>query len=233
MKQLITLFLISFMLISCKEQVEPLEDSNSNATTSQVKSNSSLKETITRAYTIKDSAGKKVKDTVRMMQAISFRPDGKEHSNIYYNLDGTKAWEDLYQYNADGHKSGSKYFENGNHMITYKYELDAQGRRIAYTAYEALTATPLYKGYSTYNEDGTVRKDGNKNKVGVIEWNYEYLFDSQGEDLGYVYIDPNTGERFPSSYKITKRNADGAWTERSIMQNDSVQAIETREFIYN
>ena len=235
MKRLNTIIiLLTLSLIACKN--EPGLQENPKVKTSNTAStvnSSNLKEVITSAYAVKDSLGQIVKDTIRMTQSITYNSAGQEYSNIYYSLDGKKQWEDIYTYNADGHKNGSKYYEGGRHMITYKYELDAQGRRIAYEAFEPVSVVPLYKGYSKYNEDGTIRKDGGLTKGGTIQWNYEYLFDTQGEELGYVLIDPKSGIRYASSYRVLKRNKSGEWIERAIVENNTIQAIETRTFIYN
>ena len=233
MKYKLALVLVAmFTLISCKDRPNPKEDSIVvNQTPNKAANN--LKEVITSAYAIKDSAGTKVKDSVQLRQSITYNAKGQEHSNIFYNLDGSKQWEDVYTYNQNGNKNGSKYYEDGRHMITYKYELDAQGRRVAYTAYEATAAVPMYSGYSEFNQDNTLRKDGNKNASGIITWNYEYSFTKDGEDLGYVYIDIRNGARYPSFYRVLKRNANNQWIERAIVENDSIVGIETRQFIYN
>ncbi len=233
MKTKITvLFCVGIVALACKGELKTQENPpQAEQKTAMDTPKLEATKIITNAYAVKDSAGVMVKDTLRMQQAVIFDSQGREASNVYYNLDGSKKWEDVFTYNADGHKNGSKYYEAGRHMITYKYELDAKGRRTAFTAYEAVSAAPLYSGYSMFNEAGTIRKDGVKNEVGIIQWNYENLYDPNGEDLGYVSIDLKTGKRYKSTYKVLKSNSEGKWIERAIIENNVVKAIETRTFI--
>lgn len=221
----ITLLILSILSLSaCKNTPEQQAD-----TVATVTDDSPVLEVITRGFSVKDSAGNKIKDSLQAMQSIVYAAGDKELSNIFYNLNGTIAWEDRYTYNDKGQKSGSKYYEQGQHRITYKYELDSLGRRIGYSALDAATAVELYRGYSAYENDGKLRKDGIPGPSGVVQWNYEYLFDDMGEETGYVYIAPD-GSRFPSMYQTTAKDDKGRWTERAIMEQDTVIAIETRTY---
>ena len=215
--------LIVMLMHSCKQEVKQAE---TKPATVELEAKT---EALIRGFSVKDSAGIMVKDSLRGMQSVTFSETDKEVSNIFYNLDGTIAWEDRYVYNDKGFKSGSKYYENGKHLITYKYDLDSLGRRVGYVALESSTAVEMYKGFSKFENDGKLRKDGTPGASGIVQWNYEYMFDDKGEETGYVFIAPN-GQRFPSSYSVSSRDDKGRWTERSIVENDTVVAIETREF---
>lgn len=217
------LSLLVMLFYGCKNGLEQAE------TKPSAKVESAKTEALIRGFSVRDSAGITIKDSLRGMQSMTYSAAEKEVSNIFYNLDGSIAWEDHYVYNEKGFKSGSKYYENGKHLITYKYDLDSLGRRVGYVALEATTAVEMYKGFSSYEQEGKVRKDGAPGRDGVVQWNYEYLFDAEGEETGYVFIAPD-GSRFPSSYKVVSRDDQGRWTERSIVENDTVVGIETREF---
>lgn len=225
MKPILSLLLGLLLLTSCKNE------SNSPVKT-VVDTGPQLQQMFIKGYAIKDSSGVKVKDTLQQIQSITYDSLGREKSNIFFNLKGQPQWEDVYVYNEDNHKIGSKYYESGIHKITYKYEIDSLGRRLRYVAFEASSGTAMYDGYSTYQDGGKIRKDGFKDKSGMIRWQYEYLFDEDQNELGYVYIDNRSGERFPSDYKVSKKDSLDRWIERGIFQNDTLVGIEQREYEY-
>ncbi|MDC7998130.1 hypothetical protein [Gilvibacter sediminis] len=218
---LITLLLIVFS--SCKEQTE------TPTTTAKIEE-LPTERAIIRGFSVKDSSGVMVKDALQALQTVIYGDQGNELANLFYNRDGSIAWEDQYTYNEEGQKSGSRYFEKGELKITYKYDLDDQGRRVGFRAHDAATGVEMYRGFSKYENDGKTRIDGTApGPNAVVQWNYEYQFDEQGEETGYVYIDAN-GNRFPSSYEVRSRDDQGRWTSRAVISDGVVKAIETRTF---
>jgi hypothetical protein len=227
MTRLVFLFFAAqFLLISCKEQPQQTQPITTQEAVPK------LKEIVTKGYNVAIVDGQTVQDTLRQIQSITYDNQGREESTIYYNLKGIPQWRDVYQYDENNYKIGSTYYEGGENVITYKYEIDSQGRRIKYVAYDAKSATALYDGYSSYLDNGKVRKDGFKDNVGMIRWQYEYLFDEQQNELGYIYIDTKTGERFSSDYKTMASDSLGRWTKRGIYQNDTLRGIEERIYKY-
>ena len=85
-------------------------------------------------------------------------------------------------------------------------------------------------GHFATKNDGQLRKDGFVNDQGNFIWNFEYLFDTEGKEIGYTYIDLQSGERFPYLYEYTKENEEGEWTERQVLENGNVKSIETRSW---
>ena len=218
--------LLGLLMGACKEQTQ-------QSSPALVKSEGPmLKEMITKGYSVKEAEGEIVQDTLQQMQSVTYDAQGREESNIYYHIDGTPQWRDVYVYNEKDQKVGSKYYEGSLNKITYKYEIDSLGRRLKYVAYDAQSAAALYDGYSTYENNGTLRKDGFKDNLGVVRWQYEYLFDEAQNELGYVYIDTQTNERFPSFYKTLATDSIGRWTKRGIYENDSLRGIEERVYKY-
>lgn len=217
---------ISIVLFACKEQSQQAQPAVVNSDGPQ------LLEMITKGYAVKKVNDSVVQDSLQQMQSITYDASGREESNVFYSIDGTPQWRDVYQYNDKGFKIGSKYYEGGENKITYKYEIDSLGRRLKYIAYDAQSAAALYDGYSAYENDGKVRKDGFKDNLGIVRWQYEYLFDDQQNELGYVYIDAKTGERFTSYYKVISKDSLGRWTKRGIYQSDSLRGIEERIYKY-
>ena len=220
---LMSLLLLGLVFISCKNELKQTEgpkvESEEIATT----------EAIIRGFSVRDSAGTTVKDSLKAMQSMVLSDSGRELKNIFYNLDGSIAWEDRYVYNEEGYKTGSRFFEQGVNKITYKYDLDEQGRRVGYSAMETNSGVEMYNGFSKFLENGKVRMDGVPGPTGVVMWNYIYTFDEAGEELGYEFIGQD-GKRYPSFYKVTSRDDQNRWTQRAIVENDTVVAIETREF---
>ncbi|MEP2935326.1 MAG: hypothetical protein ABJM06_06385 [Gilvibacter sp.] len=218
--------LLGLIMSACKEQTQ-------QSNPAQVRLEGPvLIEMITKGYSVKDSEGEIVQDTLQQMQSVTYDALGREESNIYYNIDGTPQWRDVYEYNDKDFKIGSKYYEGGVNKITYKYEIDSVGRRLKYVAYDAQSAAALYDGYSIYEDGGKVRKDGFKDNMGVVRWQYEYLFDEGQNELGYVYIDAQTGKRYTSFYKTLSKDSLGRWTKRGIYENDSLRGIEERIYSY-
>ena len=209
-------------LISCGDS-KKIETSKNESTSERV-------EVMTKTFSVKNQDGKIIKDTVNMIQSYIIDESGKELTNIYYNLDNTESWRDEYKYNKEGNKIGSSYFEGNKQVSYYEYDIDEFGRRIGYRAKDINTDTLLYDGASKYEENGKLRKDGYINKEGEFKWNYEYRFDEKGKELGFVYISPKSGKRFPRSYEYKKFNSAKEWIERNIVENDKVVSIETREF---
>jgi len=189
-------------------------------------------EIVTRTYSIKSSESNVVeKDTVNMIQSIVMAKNGKEEANIFYNLDESISWKDVYVYDPDGNKVGSKFYEGGkDQTIYYKYDVDDLGRKIGFSAFDINTDTLLYDGVSRFENEGAIRKDGYLNKKGEFKWNLKYEFDKDGKETGYVYVDLGSGEIYPTTYKYTKFDEDGEWIERQAIEKSQVQSIETREF---
>ena len=157
--------------------------------------------------------------------------NGREIENRFYNLDGSVSWSDKYEYDENGNQTGSRYFEgNGNQTAYYEYDLDSLGRRVAYRAKDVNADTLLYDGASQYADNGKIRRDGYFSKTGEFKYNFEYQFDEDGKEMGYIYIDLRNGDRFPSNYRYTKFNDKGDWIEREIVENEKVNSIEVREF---
>ena len=185
---------------------------------------------IIRGFSVRDSAGIMVADALRAMQSVEYNAKGQELANKFFNQNGTVAWEDQFLLNEEGQKIGSRYYENGELKMTYKYDLDDQGRRVGYRAHDANTGVEMYRGFSKYENGGGLRIDGSApGPNAVVQWNYEYSFDKNGEETGYVYIAAD-GKRFPSTYSVKERDEQGRWLRRAVVTNDTVTAIETREF---
>jgi len=218
----ITLLLSVLLIFGCKDKtetkIEPSETKPSKV------------EIITKSFSTKTENGAFVKDTVNMIQSIIVDDNDKEIANIYYELDGSESWKDIYQYDDAGRKIGSKYYEKGIQKSYYEYDLDSFGRRIGYRTKEVNTDTLIYDGASRYENNGLLRKDGYVTKDGVFKWNYEYYFDADGKELGYAYVSSKSGKKFPRDYKYIHFNKDGKWTERHAIENDTVVGIEVREF---
>ncbi|NNE25466.1 MAG: hypothetical protein HKN09_01365 [Saprospiraceae bacterium] len=198
----------------------------------ETKQNASQKtEIVTKTFSIKLEGDKVKKDTINMIQSMIVYDDGQEIANRYYNLDGSVSWTDEYDYDGNGNKTGSRYFEGeGNQTAYYEYDLDSLGRRIAYRAKDVNTDTLLYDGASQYLDNGKIRRDGYFNKTGEFKYNFEYQFDEDGKEIGYIYIDLGSGDKYPSKYRYTKFNEKGEWLEREIVETEQVSSIEVREF---
>lgn len=224
MKNLIWLSIIfvAICMISCGESKK-----NDTQKTDSVPKKTEI---ITRTFSTKHENGNMIKDTVNMIQSYIVDEKGKELSNIYYNLDNSESWRDEYKYDENGNKIGSNYFEGSKQVSYYEYDIDDLGRRIGYRAKDINTDTLLYDGASKYEDNGKLRKDGYINKRGEFKWNYEYLFDESGKELGFVYVSSKSGKRFPKNYEYIKFNDDKEWVERKIVENDTVVSIETRAF---
>lgn len=222
---IIILFLLSLLACekSTKKEVEVSE-------TDIAKPEYNKTEIITSSYSVKTENLRFVKDTVNMTQSIIVDKDGTELASIYYDLDGTVSWRDEYQYDTLNRKVGSKYFEGGVQKSYYEYDLDSAGRRLGYRAKEVSTDTLIYDGISRYEKGGLMRKDGYLTQTGKFVWNYEYYFDDNGQELGYAFISPSTGRKFPVSYQYVDFNDDGKWIERNLVENDTIISIEVREF---
>ena len=217
------LSVLLIVLASCKEQTET---PTNNPKIEEVPA----ERAIIRGFSVKDSSGVIVKDALQALQTMIYGDQGNELANLFYNRDGSIAWEDQFTYNDEGQKSGSRYFEKGELKITYKYDLDDQGRRVGFRAHDAATGVEMYRGFSKYENDGKTRIDGTApGPNAVVQWNYEYQFDERGEETAYVFIDPN-GNRFPSSYEVRTRDDQGRWTSRAVISEGVVKAIETRTF---
>lgn len=188
-------------------------------------------EIITKSYSVILQDGKAQKDTINMIQSMIVDIDGKELENRYYNLDGSASWSDVYEYDDSGYKSGSRYFDDsGTQTAYYEYDLDSLGRRIAYRAKDVNTDTLLYQGASSFLDNGKIRRDGFVSKSGEFKYNFEYQYDEDGQELGYIYINLGNGDRFPAQFRYTKFNDQDEWLEREIVENELVTGIEVREF---
>jgi hypothetical protein len=191
-----------------------------------------LSEVITRTYSVKMVGGEPETDALQQMQSTTFDRQGLELENTFYNLDNSIASVDRFIYDEDGKQIGSDHFDKGITSTSYYvYELDSKGRRIAYQAFDHGTDALLFKGATRYEEFGKLKKDGYLNEKGNFICNFEYTFDDEGKEIGYVYIDNASGERYSSVYKYVDYNEDKEWVKRLIMSADSVKSIETREFI--
>lgn len=188
-------------------------------------------EIVTKTFSVNLEGDKPEKDTINMIQSMVIDEGGKEIANRYYNLDGSVSWSDEYDYDENENKIGSRYFESdGNQTTYYEYDLDSLGRRIAYRAKDVNTDTLLYDGASQYLYNGKIRRDGYFNKTGEFKYNFEYQFDEDGKEIGYIYIDLGSGDKYPSKYRYTKFNEKGEWLEREIVETEQVSSIEVREF---
>ena len=191
-----------------------------------------LTEVITRTYAVKLMDGESKIDTLQQIQSITRDSKGKEIGITSYNLDLSIAWTDQYIYDKDDNLIGADHFDKGtDNTIYYAYEIDENGRKTSYVAFDHGTDAVLYDGASRYEEFGQLKKDGYLNEKGNFICNFEYRYDDSGEEQGYVYIDNTSNKRYPSTYKYADYNDDNQWIKRFVVSDDSVKSIEVREFV--
>ena len=106
--------LIVLLIFSCRPSSDNTE--NDRDTTRM------LTEVFTNTYSVKEENGNLVKDTINMIQSVIIDQEGKELENLYYNLDGTVSWRDVYRFNDAGFKIGSQYYEGEKQISYYEYD---------------------------------------------------------------------------------------------------------------
>jgi hypothetical protein len=228
--KLLKLFVVAIAIYGCQEAQKETVDGD---TVEEIEEETDfITEVITRTYSVKMVDSEPEMDVLQQMQSVTYDPQGRELETTFYNVDNTIASIDRFIYDEDGKKIGSDHFDKGTTNTSYSaYELDKKGRRIAYQAFDHGTDALLFAGVTRYEDFGKLKKDGYLNDKGNFVCNFEYTFDDEGKELGYVYIDNASGERYTSTYRYLDYNADEKWVKRLIMSTDSVKSIEMREFL--
>ncbi|MDG1332486.1 MAG: hypothetical protein P8P74_09165 [Crocinitomicaceae bacterium] len=226
----LTVFIVVLVFYGCEGQVDSSLDENDAV--EAIDDKNILTEVITRTYSAKVVNDEPAIDTLQQIQSVTSDSEGKEIENTFYNLDMSISWLDLYIHDENGNKIGSDYYDKGkDNTIYYTYDIDSKGRRTFYQAYDKKTDALLFNGATMYNESGTKKRDGYVDEKGEFICTFEYQLDENGKELGYLYIDNLSGEKYPSSYKYVDYNDDDEWIKRYVVSDGKVQSIEMREFV--
>jgi hypothetical protein len=214
--------LIGIVLTACNS------NSKQDVTSVSEGQTDSLTEYITKTYSVMEVNGEVEKDTLNLMQSEVIDGSGKKIRVKNYNNQGVLLSENVFLYDESGKKTGANYFRDGVNTVYFKYELDSLGREIGYEAYDKQADTLLYEGAMYYENEGRIRKDGYYIEDDFV-WNFEYKLDDEGNEVGYVYIDPTTGIHHATVYRYTRYNEDGEWVERQILEDGFIVSVQTRE----
>ena len=216
------IFLFGIILSSCNSK------SKETVPVKAAFQHDSITEYITKTYSVMEVNGAVKKDTLNLMQSEVIDTDGKKLSVKNYSNEGELLSENVFRYDESGKKTGADYYRGGINTMYFKYELDDKGREIAYEAFDKNTDTLLFDGAMLYENEGRLRKDGYYIEDNFV-WNFEYNLDNDGKEVGYVYIDPNTGIHHATVYRYTAYDENGEWVERQVLEDGFVVSIQTRE----
>lgn len=196
---------------------------------------SKTKMLVTHYYSIKKQGDSVVKDTLKECfscnQALVYDESGKEVELRFYksNMKDTYGYE-VYNYDSEGRKTGSNYYENDSLTTKYRYTLDDKGRILVGKAYDAKTDKMLYGYQNKYDVEGNHVETGSMNSEGEIGNYYRRKFNDKGIVMFENIEDTNGNPTFRVKYEYRPK-ADSLWTEQLTYYNDTLKEIRFRERI--
>lgn len=224
----IIIFLILVLTFSCKQKESRKETETEIGTEPKM--------LVTHYYSVKMENGIAVKDSLKdcfsCNQAEVYDRNGKQTELRFYKSNMTDMYGyEIYNYNDEGYKTGSKYFEGDSLTTIYKYDLDNEGRILKGLAFNAITNEPLYGYLNEYDENGNHISTGSLNsKEEVIDY-YKRTFNDNGIVVLENIVDIEDNPTFKVKYEY-RPQADENWTEQLTYYNDELKEIRYREEIF-
>ncbi len=187
----------------------------------------------THYYAVKMENGIPTRDTLmdcfHCNQAIVYDKTGKELELRFYKKNGKdKFGYEEYQYNTEGNKVGSKYFENDTLVSVYKYELDEQKNIAIGRAFDVNTDKMLYGYRHKYDAKDNQIETENLNGKDEIQDYYRRVFNEKGIVLSENIVDLDGNPTFKIKYEY-RPQADHAWIEQLTYYDDQLSEIRLRE----
>lgn len=220
-------FFLMFLFLSCKEK--------NGHDISKLESNKVPKMLVTHYYSIKMVDGIAVRDSLKdcfsCNQAEIYDYTGKQTELRFYkaNMEDMFGYE-IYDFNDEGFKVGSKYYEGDSLTTIYKYDLDQNGRITKGLAYEANTGNLLYGYANEYDTNGNHVTTGSLNSKGEVIDYYRRTFNDNGIATMENIEDLEGNPTFRVKYDY-RPQANENWTEQLTYYNDELREIRFREEI--
>lgn len=186
---------------------------------------------VTKVWTVKNENGVAAKDSVTLVQAITYDSQNRELAELTYTVDGEELTKNVFLYEGD-QKVGSEFYQRGVHYYYFQYQNDSLGRTVYFSGYDVGSDALVTDGHTQYLDLGRVKRTGHLDESGTFVWDYEYQLTDKGLELSSTYRDLMTNQLYPTDYKYTTFDHQGNWVKKQLIEGDYVVGIETREISY-